>query len=151
MQGELDNSYYIDPYAKVFLTNIKNSVVLVEAFNMFMISVSKQYLEGINSFCVLLCMWSHILLLKTATILTLLHHPLSLIFLYLYLLCQINFKKIDWDDPLIASFHIVYPTILTSFQDRLDFFDFLLIWMCLSRKKLHLAFSDLLSLIQYKY
>jgi hypothetical protein len=91
MQGELDNSYYIDPYTKVFLTNIKNSVVLVEAFNMFMISVSKQYLEGINSFCVLLCMWSHILLLKTATILTLLHHPLSLIFLYLYLLCQINF------------------------------------------------------------
>jgi hypothetical protein len=48
-------------------------VVLVEAFNMFMISVSKQYLEGINSFCILLCMWSHILLLKTATILTLLH------------------------------------------------------------------------------
>jgi hypothetical protein len=38
---------------------------------MFMISVSKQYLEGINSFCILLCMWSHILLLKTATILTL--------------------------------------------------------------------------------
>ncbi|XP_063434516.1 uncharacterized protein LOC134715898 isoform X2 [Mytilus trossulus] len=42
-QGELDNSYYIDAYGVVFLTNVKNSAVLVEAFNKFMLHLLRQY------------------------------------------------------------------------------------------------------------
>ncbi|XP_052102036.1 uncharacterized protein LOC127735771 isoform X2 [Mytilus californianus] len=42
-QGELDNSYYIDAYGVVFLTNVKNSAVLVDAFNKFMLHLSRQY------------------------------------------------------------------------------------------------------------
>ncbi|XP_076104839.1 uncharacterized protein LOC143073300 isoform X4 [Mytilus galloprovincialis] len=42
-QGELDNSYYIDAYGVVFLTNVKNSALLVEAFNKFMLHLLRQY------------------------------------------------------------------------------------------------------------